>query len=84
MLNYLEKIIKINLAVCGKNKISISIPIVINEDLDKYNSSSGYYNDICCTTTSDDGIDILLKDRQKEFINKINYKNLKHKFFSLK
>ena len=64
------KLIKLNLTVCGKSKISISIPIIINEPLDKYNSTSGYYNDICYTTTSEDGTDILLKDRQKEFINK--------------
>ena len=51
-----------------KSKISISIPITINDDLGKYNSSSGYYNDICYTTTSEDGTDILLTDRQKEFI----------------
>ena len=63
-------LINLNLTVCRANKISISIPIVINDDLDKYNSSSGYYNDICYTTTSDDGTDILLKDRQNEFINK--------------
>ena len=44
--------------------------MIINEHLDKFNSSSGYYNDICYTTTSEDGTDILLKDRQKEFIEK--------------
>ena len=66
---YGKNLIQLNLNVCENSKISISIPIVINDDLDKYNSSSGYYNDICYTTTSDDGTDILLKDRQKEFIN---------------
>ena len=65
-----NNLINLNLTVCGTSKISISIPIIINDDLDKYNSSSGYYNDICYTTTSDDGTDILLKDRQKEFIDK--------------
>ena len=60
-----NNLIKLNLTVCGTSKISISIPIVINENIDKYNSSSGYYNDICYTTTSEDGTDILLKDRQK-------------------
>ena len=65
-----NKLIKLNLTVCGKSKISISIPIIINDDLDKYNSSSGYYNNICYTTTSEDETDILLKDRQKEYIDK--------------
>ena len=36
--------------------------------LDKFNTSSGYYNDICYTTTSDDGTDISLKDRKTEYI----------------
>ena len=32
------------------------------------NSSSGYYNDICYTATSDNGTDITLNDRKNEFI----------------
>jgi len=52
--------------------ILIYIPIVLIDTLDKYNRSIGYYNDICYTTTIDDGNDILLKYRQKEFINKDN------------
>ena len=40
------------------------------DELDKYNKSSGYYNDICYTLTSENGTDITLKDRQNEF--KIN------------
>ena len=33
-----------------------------------FNIISGYYNDICYVTTSEDGTDISLKDRQKNFI----------------
>ena len=62
-------LIKLNLTICGESKISISIPYIINEHLDKLNSSSGYYNDICYTTTSKDGTDISLKDRQTEFVD---------------
>ena len=62
-------LIKLNLTVCKNTKISISIPMIITEDIDKLNSSSGYYNDICYTTTSEDGTDIILKDRKKDFIN---------------
>ena len=65
-----NNLIKLNLTICKNEKISISIPIIINDDIDKLNSSSGYYNDICYTTTSEDGTDITMKDRQKEFINK--------------
>ena len=60
---------KLNLTVCGNNKISIFLPIKIDENLDKLNTSSGYYNDICYTTTSEDGTDITLKDRKKDFVD---------------
>ena len=65
-----NNLIKLNLTICEKSKISVYIPIIINEPLDEYNSSSGYYNDICYTITSEDGTDILLKDRQNDFIDK--------------
>ena len=63
---YRNKLIKLNLTICSNSKISIFIPFIIDENIDKYNSSGGYYNDICYATTSEDGTDILLKDRQKE------------------
>ena len=65
-----KNLIKLNLTICEKSKISISIPIIINEHLDKLNIYSGYYNDICYTATFEDGTDILLKDMQNEFIDK--------------
>ena len=59
-------LIKLNLSYCHNSKIDISIPAKINsQEIDKYNSSSGYYNDICYTATSDSGTDISLKDRKK-------------------
>ena len=69
-------LIKLNLTVCTNTKILISIPINISEfpdnldNLDIYNSNSGYYNDICYTTTSEDGTDITLGDRQSNYIDK--------------
>ena len=62
-------LIKLNLTACKDSKIDLSIPIVITESLDKINQSSGYYNDICYTFTSEDGTDISLSDRKKEFLN---------------
>ena len=59
---------KLDLSICEDTKILFSIPIIISENLDVLNSSSGYYNDICYITTSDNGTDIPLKDRQKEYI----------------
>ena len=49
---------KLNLTVCKGIKIDISIPkdIPINE-LDKYNKSSGFYNDICYIFTNYRGTD---------------------------
>ena len=60
-------LIKLNLTVCENTKISIFTPFIITENIDKYNSSSGYYNDICYTTTSEDGTDITMKDRRTDY-----------------
>ena len=67
-----NKLIKLNISVCKNTEISIILPLEIkeNENLDELNTSSGYYNNICYSTTSESGTDILLKDRKKEFIDK--------------
>ena len=59
---------KLNLNICKGTKIEISIPVQINNNLDKHNPKSGYYNDICYTATSESGTDISLKDRKNEFV----------------
>ena len=59
---------KLNLSTCADTKVILSIPIIISENIDKLNSSSGYFNDICYIATSDSGTDISLKDRKKEYI----------------
>ena len=61
---------KLNLSICDNKKILFSIPVTLTENIDLLNSSSGYYNDICYTTTSESGTDILLNDRHKEFCDK--------------
>ena len=63
-------LIKLNLTVCKNSKILISIPIELDENLDIFNTSSGYYNDICYTTTSEYGTDITLNDRKKDYVDK--------------
>ena len=61
---------QLNLTICSDKKISILLPMSIdNDDIILYNSSSDYYNDICYTFTTDNGTDITLNDRKKEFIN---------------
>jgi len=64
-----HNITKLDLTICKDIKIDISIPISINDDLDKYNTSSDYYNDLCSKATSKVGTDIILNDRKKEFID---------------
>ena len=59
---------KLDLSVCSNNKIDLSIPIVISEDLEKLNVSGDYFNDICYLTTSESKTDIILKDRRKDFV----------------
>ena len=64
-----QNLIKLSLSFCQESKIDLSIPIKITESLDKLNSSSGYYNDLCYSATSESGTDINLDDRKKEFID---------------
>ena len=63
-----KNLIKLNLTVCENSKVKLSVPVELTESLDKLNGSSGYYNDICYTATSDSGTDISLKDRKNEFV----------------
>ena len=64
---YNDENIKLNLSYCKDSKIDISIPVKINDDIEKYNSSSDYYNDECSKATSDSGTDISLTDRRNIF-----------------
>ena len=68
-INEENNLVQLNLSLCQNEKIEISIPVNINEDIDKYNSSSGYYNDICYPSTSNYGTDICLNDRREGFID---------------
>ena len=60
---------KLNLDECKELKAEIFYPIKLNDIIDKYNASSGYYNNLCYKATSKFGTDISLKDRQNEFVN---------------
>ena len=61
---------KLNLFVCFNENIDLYIPINLTENLDEDNLSSGYFNDICYSASSDKGTDIIRKDRIKNFIEK--------------
>ena len=65
-----DNLTKLNLTICQKEKVELSIPVSINKDeIDKYNSSSDYYNDICSIATSNFSTDIILTYRKNEFID---------------
>ena len=50
----------------------MNIPINVDESkLYKYDPNSEYYTDNCVSYTSENGIDMLLSDRQKEYSNNI-------------
>ena len=63
-------LIQLNKSYCEDTKVDIYVPVILDENIDILNSSSGYYNDICYTATSDSGTDISLKDRKKAYIEK--------------
>ena len=59
----------LDLSICKNDNIYISIPKNISSsDLDKYNASNEYYNDLCNTVKTEEGTDISLNDRKNEFI----------------
>ena len=65
-----NSLIELNKSICDNIKIDIILPVTIDEDIDKLNSSSDYYNSICYPTTSIYNTDLTLDDRRKEFIDK--------------
>ena len=59
---------KLDLSYCKDFLINYNIPVSINEDnLEKYDPNSSYYNDECTSTTSEEGTDITINDRQIEY-----------------
>ena len=79
---------KINLAICGKNEISINVPVYLNKEIELLNeklNSSGYnifdhndsfYNDICSKYTTDNETDISLNDRRNYVFTLVGNKSL--------
>ena len=61
---------KLELNICQNNKVDISIPVknINKTNMDIYNSSSGFYNDICYTYTSEKKTDLSLNDRKIKFV----------------
>ena len=59
----------LNLSICDTSKIIFSIPTKLSDDIDKLNSSREYYNNKCYSAKSESGTDIIIKDRQKQFVD---------------
>jgi hypothetical protein len=60
---------QLDLNHCKDNYVKLKIPVSINEDnLFKHDPNSDYYNDECNTYTTENGTDILINDRQNEYI----------------
>ena len=59
---------KLDLSYCKDFLINYNIPVSIDENnVDKYDPNSDYYNDECSSYTSEDGTDITLNDRKVEY-----------------
>ena len=66
-----SKLTKLDLDTCKDVHIEVNVPVYIDQsEMDIFNKSSGYYNDICYPTSSDNGTDMSLSDRKKEYIEK--------------
>ena len=68
-INGSQNLAKADLSICSGLKMDRIIYINITDNIEKYNRSSPYYNDICYIPNSDDRIDISLPDRREEYIN---------------
>ena len=53
---------------CKNSKIKITKKVNLTQDIDEYNSSSKYYNDICFISESNNAYDICLKDKQNIYV----------------
>ena len=48
--------------------MEIIIPVLINENnLEKYNPDSDFYNNICKSYSNEKGLDVTIFDRKKEY-----------------
>ena len=63
----------LDLKYCQNNYVELNIPINISEqNLERHNPESDFYNNICHSYSNKDGVDLTLYDRKKEY-NNYNY-----------
>ena len=58
----------LDLTNCEGKAIFISFAINLTGDPDMYNRNSPYYNDLCVSYSTSDGVDLTLEDRQNQYI----------------
>ena len=64
---------KLDLKYCEETLIKLNIPVSIDENkLFKYDPNSSYYTDNCFSHTTENGTDIILSDRKKEYSDNKN------------
>ena len=68
-LNNDSKLCLLNLSICEDIDIDIYLPLELKENINLYDPNSDFYNDICNTYTSENGTDLTLADRKKNYIN---------------
>ena len=68
-LNHDSKLCLLDLRFCEDVNIDIHLPLSLDGSLDLYDPNSQFYNDICNTYTSENGTDLTLTDRKKNYIN---------------
>lgn len=65
---YEKNLSLLNLSLCSDIRIKIYLSLNISQnEIDKYNSSSSYYNDICSSFPTKEGIDVHIDDRRNEY-----------------
>ena len=64
---------QLDLTYCENSNVNLNIPVIIDEDnLEKYNPDSDFYNNICKSYTNEKGLDLTIYERKKEY----NYYNM--------
>ena len=58
----------LELTICEDLAVIISLPVNITGDPDLYDKNSAYYNDLCAHYSFDNGIDMTLEDRQRQYV----------------
>ena len=64
-----EELTKLNLTLCTNLKATLFIPVSLNDDLNKHDPNSQYYNNICSKAISEKATDLTLKERKNIFVN---------------